>query len=51
MPTTGIMLRASTIHASGRDMNSRKCWETGGGRICRVAVEVVVSGGFGIATD
>jgi hypothetical protein len=43
------MLRASTTQASRRDANSRRCWESGGGRICRVAVELVVSGGFGIA--
>src|SRR6516162_7628184 len=49
MPTPGIMLRASTTHASGREANSRRCCESGGGRICRVAAERVVSAGFGIA--
>jgi hypothetical protein len=43
------MLRASTTHASRRDANSRKCWESGGGLICRVADELVVPGGFDIA--
>jgi hypothetical protein len=43
------MLRASTTHASRRDANSRKCWESGGGLICRVAVELIVPGGFDIA--
>src|SRR5215208_4066061 len=43
------MLRASTTHASGRDANSRRCWESGGGRICRVAIELVVLRGFDIA--
>jgi hypothetical protein len=42
---------ATTTHALGRDANSRRCWESSGGRICRTAVEVVASGGFGIATD
>ena len=44
------MLRASTTHASRRDANSRRCWEKGGGRICRVAVELVVPGGFDIGS-
>jgi hypothetical protein len=44
-------LRASTVHASGRDASSRKCCESGGGAICRSAVGLVFSGGFAIATD
>src|SRR6266516_450528 len=51
MPMTGIMLRASTAHASGRDASSRKCCESGGGAICRSALELVFSGGFAISAD
>src|SRR5437762_83800 len=48
MPTTGIKLRASTVHASRRDASSRRCCASGGGAICRSAVELVFSGGFDI---
>src|SRR5437867_2230340 len=51
MPTTGIRLRASTAHASGRDANSRRCCESGGGAICRGAIEPGFSGGFAISAD